>query len=482
MKFIFQHLGPIKKADLELGDLTIIAGLNNTGKTYVAYAMYGFLKLIPKIIADGDECADFFDQHLTEVANQSVSDVAKALTVGQVPTWNIDDKSYLDYQSRLVQAMERDFSNKYIHDVFRTERHAFNDTSLTIEFRAQPLKDVNWIHFSFIYDQTLVIDYDNSQVDVHMSKDLKGKPGSEKSLVVDHEEVCKLFKSAYSAFLLRPLKHLSCAPFILPSTRHSAPMFYREVDFARGQELVSQWHRSMGKNGDPDTNKPPSSVLSPQSLPVRDNIDFNRIMTAGAERRSNEPENDLANRISSMLGGKYISQDRQVRFVSSRGAKFDIPLHLASSSAWELSQLYFFLGFYINENNLNLLIIDEPESHLDTPNQVRLARFLALLINTGVKVLVTTHSDYLAKEINNLIMASGSFKNRENELADLGYKESECLSPDQVRAYIAQQGELSRCDVSKFGVKMDEFDKTIISINHASRRLAARLLIEDARN
>ena len=44
MKFIFKNLGPINEAELELGDLTIIAGRNNTGKTYVAYALYGFLK------------------------------------------------------------------------------------------------------------------------------------------------------------------------------------------------------------------------------------------------------------------------------------------------------------------------------------------------------------------------------------------------------------------------------------------------------
>ena len=44
MKFVFKKLGPIKEAELELGDLTIIAGRNNTGKTYVAYTLYGFLR------------------------------------------------------------------------------------------------------------------------------------------------------------------------------------------------------------------------------------------------------------------------------------------------------------------------------------------------------------------------------------------------------------------------------------------------------
>ena len=481
MKFTFRNLGPIEKANLELGDLTIIAGLNNTGKTYIAYALYGFLKMIPEMITDGDECAAFFDKHLAKVANQSVDKVAKALVDDQVSTWNIDDKSYIDLQAGLVRAMEKDFSNQYIHDVFRTEKHGFDDTSLRLEFRTQPLSDTRWVNFSFMYNHSIAVDYAHPQVFVHLLRESERKSKSEKDITPDHEEICKLFKSVYSTFLLHPLKDISYAPFILPSTRHSAPMFYREVDFARGQELFSQWHRSMGQNVDSDTNKPPSNVLSPQSLPIRDNIDFNRAMTAVAERRSNKTRNDLAHHISSMLGGKYISQDRQVRFVSSRGMKFNIPLHLASSSAWELSQLYFFLGYYLNVSNSNLLIIDEPESHLDTSNQIRLARLLALLINTGVKVLVTTHSDYLAKEINNLIMLSSNFKNKEEEIKNLGYKETDALTPDQVQAYIAQQGKLSRCDVNEFGAEMSEFDKTIRDINQTSRRLASRILIENAR-
>lgn len=39
-----KNIGIIKQAEFSLGDLTIICGENNTGKTYTAYALYGFLK------------------------------------------------------------------------------------------------------------------------------------------------------------------------------------------------------------------------------------------------------------------------------------------------------------------------------------------------------------------------------------------------------------------------------------------------------
>ena len=41
--FRFTNIGPIDEAALRLGDLTVIAGRKNTGKTYTAYSLYGFL-------------------------------------------------------------------------------------------------------------------------------------------------------------------------------------------------------------------------------------------------------------------------------------------------------------------------------------------------------------------------------------------------------------------------------------------------------
>ena len=51
MKIKLQNLGILKTAEFELGDLTIICGKNNTGKTYAVYTLYGFLRLWRNIIS-----------------------------------------------------------------------------------------------------------------------------------------------------------------------------------------------------------------------------------------------------------------------------------------------------------------------------------------------------------------------------------------------------------------------------------------------
>ncbi|MDM8517001.1 AAA family ATPase [Desulfobacterales bacterium HSG16] len=50
MKAVFKNIGPISKAEFDLKDLTIIAGANNTGKTYLAYTLYGFLKSLKPLV------------------------------------------------------------------------------------------------------------------------------------------------------------------------------------------------------------------------------------------------------------------------------------------------------------------------------------------------------------------------------------------------------------------------------------------------
>ncbi|MFZ4664147.1 MAG: hypothetical protein ACOYNY_44520, partial [Caldilineaceae bacterium] len=44
MKLSLEKLGALTAGDLELADLTIICGENNTGKTYLTYTLYGLLR------------------------------------------------------------------------------------------------------------------------------------------------------------------------------------------------------------------------------------------------------------------------------------------------------------------------------------------------------------------------------------------------------------------------------------------------------
>ena len=40
MTFEFENIGSIKQASLEMGELTVVCGKNNTGKTYLTYGVW----------------------------------------------------------------------------------------------------------------------------------------------------------------------------------------------------------------------------------------------------------------------------------------------------------------------------------------------------------------------------------------------------------------------------------------------------------
>ena len=79
----------------------------------------------------------------------------------------------------------------------------------------------------------------------------------------------------------------------------------------------------------------------------------------------------------------------------------EVRLTRAASMVSELAPVVLFLRGGIRPGDT--LIIEEPEAHLHPGAQTEIALTLAGLVRAGVRVIVTTHSDWLLKEIANLI-------------------------------------------------------------------------------
>ena len=97
----------------------------------------------------------------------------------------------------------------------------------------------------------------------------------------------------------------------------------------------------------------------------------------------------------------------------------EVRLTRVSSMVSELAPLVLFLRGGIHPNDT--LIIEEPEAHLHPGAQTEIALTLAGLVRAGVRVVVTTHSDWLLKEIANLI--------RIGELKRKGVQKVERMAP-----------------------------------------------------
>lgn len=469
--FTFRNIGPIKKAEMELGDLTIIAGRNNTGKTYLVYTLYGFLKAwldwpgpsLPaarrRASAPSRSTAVYpvFEQISEQVAENSQAEIS------------VEPDALKRERNEAMKTLLRRFSEGGLASVFSSLPEKFESASIAMKPGADFPWDTQPAEGFAESDDMPSFRYDGANLLVR-----GGQPGSKL-----RRHPAALWRRLWRGYLRFLLPELPSDPFVLSAERFGISLFYRELDFKKTQlvDLLQKYGDSKGK----DRDFPfflIDETASRYARPIKDNIDYTRSIPDLRKQRSEVFDDGFFNDIKKLMNGYYAVSSDAIEFRSaSRGERrFVIPLHLASSSARGLSDLYFFLRHAARRNHL--LIIDEPESHLDTANQVLLARLLTRMARSGLKVLLTTHSDYLVKEINNLIMLNNTFAHKAQVLKKLNYGKKDFIEPERIRAYVARDRGLHECEIDRFGIDMPNFDETINSINNVANELAMRLEAE----
>lgn len=168
-----------------------------------------------------------------------------------------------------------------------------------------------------------------------------------------------------------------------------------------------------------------------------------------------------------LKGQVLISKDGDVQFKPDKAKTLRLPIHLTASVVKSLSNLVIYFKHIAKEGDF--IIIDEPELNLHPDNQVIIARIIAKIVNTGFKVLISTHSDYIIRELNNLIMlkCKPSFS-KKYQLSD-----DSLLAPEQVGAILFHYNSRKcvKIDVTESGFEVETIDDVINELNERSEDL-----------
>ncbi len=255
--------------------------------------------------------------------------------------------------------------------------------------------------------------------------------------------------------------HLFPIPFIASAERTGAAIFRNELNWSR-----DRYRQQMGSALDIDEGRMLANIYFGYAFPVQENIEFVGRLGTLLKRDSYIYENhsEVLDDFSDILGGVYLVTENDELYYIPKGKSIRLTMSESSSSVRSLLNIGFYLRHVAAPGDL--LMVDEPELNLHPENQRRVARLFARLVNVGIKVLITTHSDYIIKELNTLIMLNQEGE-RFNKIAEHeGYRPAELLDAGKVRVYIAENSTLVPASIDpKMGIEVRSFDTTIEDMN-----------------
>lgn len=123
-------------------------------------------------------------------------------------------------------------------------------------------------------------------------------------------------------------------------------------------------------------------------------------MIEKADELSDDGSVDLKRLFETVMDGDVQRRGDKYIYKTSDGA--EMPISAAAASVREIS----LIQQLIKKRDISkvAILLEEPESHLHPLKQRMMADIIACMINAGTNLMVTTHSDYLLKRLNELML------------------------------------------------------------------------------
>jgi hypothetical protein len=463
MRINIQNLGLIKQAELVIKPLTILVGPNNTGKTWLAYTLasifgpWGLQNYLEKDDREGETSEHF--ELLDKV-------IARVLETGSASFDLVEfAKKYGEQYFNAVAS----FSAKRIFDFIGAPEDSINNLKIEInlgetasEFLENLLntrmsghigsrQDKPLLSFRKVYGKKRLnfviskqyISLSRSAEEIgeeipsnivdEVSPDIIGEVVTQSSLTLIH-------RALYNHAWILPTERTTYITFPFPGLRVDEGIVVTRSEMeVREVKLVDPVESFLEMISDTVENE--TQIYRRRLQNAKNDATTARYLELASllEKRVLEGEVIFSQQTLEIPPDATLlepSPARQVLFQPTADCK--LPISVASSMVKELSSLVLYLRYLAEPGEM--LVIDEPEMNLHPEAQAKMIEFLALLVNSGLKVLITTHSPYIVDHLTNLIKAHKS--DDPERLRELFYlKQSDAfLSQDRVSVYLVDQG------------------------------------------
>lgn len=463
LKVKIQDFGPITNGTISIKPLTILIGPNNSGKSYTAMLIYSLLQchsLNKRALGSTRTYYSLFQFNKSKEFfykfPQLKKDIGNLFEQNRfiIPIYILDKISNFIsdaiYRERLVSEIERSFGstlNELIRqgaDSFSLEMSANSyDVKLRYENNILQIEKYPKLH-----NTKLIFELDRALGDSTVSY-----PKYEQNKILTKygkdatSEIELLIYQIMSTYADLVNHNVSTPSYYLPASRSGILQVYKVLASGIIQNMP---YAGRGGFEIPELSGVVSDLLSQIiNLPNKEG-----------------PLDGLASDFEQELTrGSIVLESRQQP--STSNIKYQInnlrlPLYRASSTVSELAPLILYLRYILASGDM--LIIEEPESHLHPNNQIILAKFIVRLIRKGMKVMLTTHSQFLIEQLSNFILLSKI--DRQALKRRYGYETDDYITVKEISTHRFEYDENKRgFNISEVpmtdedGISQDEFMK-----------------------
>lgn len=443
------YLGAIRKAVVDLQKpLTLFCGPNSTGKTYLSYLLYAIFENTDYVESKGlDKIVKHFSVYKEftlnrELVENFIQDVAASMKAKLGSIFGIGDT-----------AVDKLFSQFELSLILSD-----GDYEKMLESPCRLISKNGEKEFGIVKDAS------SDKVIYHMNGE---------NSTIGRESLMGLRLMINHFFRLLCFRN-SGGVRMLTVERNSIYTFKTELSLGRN-ELIDRIQQKSGRS-ELDILDMVNSSSRRYPLAVRSSLrianDLENV------QKFNSPYYKIAELIEKgiLQGEVKITRTGDVEFVSDKvGKTKHLPIHLTSSIVKTMSSLVIYLKHIARKGDL--LIIDEPEMNFHPNVQISLMQIFAILTKLDLRIIISTHSDYMIREVNNLIMAGTIYSKDAQLIRELGYNEKMLLNKNDIAVKYFNYGKLKRLldvvdvKVEDDGFAIESIDNTINDQNRITETL-----------
>lgn len=457
--------GPLVQANIELRPLTVFVGPSNTGKSWMAtliYALHQHFDRVSRLYRDGLYGLDWSAQHVNTlltwakrgpgtknqeydlfdsnqksfvIPEQFVEMARSMLNKHGAPLGEEMRRSFgVDSSGKLIRKGSRNGAHVTIKPRSASNispfEHRLAVTSQTIELKVMVPEDIKISSDSYF------------QLKDELTRILRLTHDRDNDKDREIDFLCRRFLSSITVKTIPDLfGQLRVPAYYVPADRTGVMRAHSVVVSALIENATVTGLRPVART------PMLSGVLADFLAQLFEFEQSEFIITKFS------PE--CAARIEDMILGGAIHIDRSETTdypgfsYQPQGWKNRLPLMQSSSMVSELAPVVLYLRHRIKTGDV--LIVEEPESGLHPGMQVEFIRQLAALVKSGVRVLITTHSEWVLEELANIVRRSRLPSGERDKL-----EHGDCaLCPDQVGAWLFKKKNRPKGSVVE-EVKLDD--------------------------